>query len=135
MPRQTRAGSTAVREKPIDETKREFYLKAMKRNAKMVEDEAVFMAWSKGMIQDRLLAFEENYKKFEMHCLNIECSEWFGAEEAENEMQSENDKKESEYYAIKAKLRDRLTELEPKAECQQKVSEPVRVEVTMGGSE
>lgn len=130
MPKTTRSGSTATREKPIDQTKREFYLKAMKRNAKMVNDEAVFTAWSKGMIEERLISFEENYKKFELHCVNIECNDWIEDEEAESDMRIENDIMELEYYAIKAKLRDRLAELEPKVEIQPKVSEPVRVEVT-----
>lgn len=130
MPKNTRSGSTTVREKPIDETKRDFYLKAMKRNAKMINDEAIFAAWSKGMIEERLVAFEENYKKFEMHCLNIECSDWIGDQECQDGMEQENFAMELEYYAIKAKLRDRLAELEPKAEVQQKVNEPVRVEVT-----
>lgn len=130
MPKQTRSGSTTTREKPIDETKREFYLKAMKRNAKMINDEAVFNSWSKGMLEERLVAFEENYKKFEMHCLNIECSDWIATEEAISSMQEGNEKMEQEYYEIKAKLRDRLAELEPKADNQHQIGEMVRVEVT-----
>lgn len=45
MPKATRSGSTATRENPIDKTKCEFYLKAMKRSVKMITDEAIFMAW------------------------------------------------------------------------------------------
>lgn len=123
------AEPTSRHERTVNETKRIFYLKAIMRNAKTINDDAIFSSWSKGMIEEKLMSFEEAYKKFEMHCLNIECEELLGDEGRQNDLAQENENAEHEYYAIKAKLRDRLAQLDSVNANSQQASGKLQIEV------
>lgn len=109
--------------------KRTYYKKKLLDQATAIENDATFQTWSKGMLEERLKLYQENYLAFDAQCLNMVCEDPDDDSFDMLELDRENQVIEENYISVKAKIRDRLDGLEQAKASEKTKQETVRVEL------
>lgn len=105
----SRSASQTIREEAkAQRVKRTHYRDAIIRIQRKIDDDDVFKTWTKGQLKEYVNKIRDSQANLDETIINITCEE----EEADQELLEENNRLDDEIMRIKAKISDRLDEME-----------------------